>query len=71
MPPALAQEQKLTFVAGAATYPPMVKLAPVAVRLNPEEREALERAARGDDRALSAMARRIIAEWLRENGFLR
>ena len=49
----------------------MKKLTPIAIRLEPRERDALEQAARADDRALSAMARRIIAEWLREKGFLK
>lgn len=49
----------------------MRKLPSVAVRLSESEREALERAAVADDRAISAMARRIIAEWLRDKGYTR
>jgi predicted transcriptional regulator len=37
-----------------------------SIRLADEEREALERAAQADDRPVSALARKIIMEWLRK-----
>jgi hypothetical protein len=49
----------------------MPKTDPIGVRLDPEERAALERAAAADDRPLSALCRRIVAEWLRKNGWLK
>ena len=43
--------------------------APVlAIRLPPKQRVALERAAKQDDRPVSVLARKIIAEWLKRNG---
>lgn len=49
----------------------MPKIAPIGIRLSADERAALDAAARSDDRSISSLARRIIAEWLRTNGFLR
>lgn len=49
----------------------MTKTDPIGVRLEPEERAALERAAAADDRSLSAMARKIITEWLKKAGHLK
>lgn len=43
------------------------KTARMALRLRPEIKDALERAARADGRSLSAMVERIAAEWLRAN----
>jgi hypothetical protein len=48
----------------------MARTNAIGVRLSPDEREALDRAARSDDRSISALARKIIADWLRSNGFL-
>jgi predicted transcriptional regulator len=48
----------------------MAKLDNVGVRLEPEEREALQRAADADDRSMSALARRVIVEWLRANSWM-
>jgi hypothetical protein len=50
---------------------PMPKTDPIGVRLDPEERAALERAAAADDRPVSALCRKIVAEWLRKNGWLK
>ena len=47
----------------------MAKKSAFGVRLEPEEREALDRAAADDDRALSAFVRRIVVEWLDANGY--
>lgn len=46
------------------------KADPLGIRLDPEEREALERAAKHDERPLSAMGRKAIVAWLREHGWL-
>lgn len=48
-----------------------MKDAPLGIRLEPEERGALEKAAASDDRTLSAMARKIITEWLKKRGYLK
>lgn len=48
----------------------MVKLALIGIRLDAAEKEALEHAAQADDRTVSALARRIIVEWLRSKGVL-
>lgn len=49
----------------------MSKTEPIGVRLEPEERAALERAATSDDRSLSAMARVAIIHWLRQSGHMK
>jgi hypothetical protein len=48
----------------------MAKIYPIGTRLEPEEADALKRAAVADDRPVTALMRRIIAEWLRTNGWL-
>lgn len=47
------------------------KTARVAYRLRPEVRDALDRAAKHEDRSRSALAERILAEWLRARGWLK
>jgi len=42
----------------------MTKSASLNIRIDPDERAALEAAAREDDRTMSQLARRIIMEWL-------
>jgi hypothetical protein len=49
----------------------MAKSDPIGVRLEPEEKAALEKAAATDDRSLSALVRKILVEWLRKNGHLK
>ena len=49
----------------------MEKTDPIGIRLEPAEREALERAAAADDRTMSAFARRVLVEWLRKGGWLK
>lgn len=46
------------------------KAAPLGVRLEADEREALERAAAADHRPTSSMARLLIAAGLQERGWL-
>jgi hypothetical protein len=48
----------------------MAKGASIALRLDDNEREALERAAQADDRTMSALVRKILVEWLRANGWI-
>lgn len=49
----------------------MAKTDPIGVRLDPDERAALEKAAAADDRSMSALARKILSDWLRKNGWLK
>ena len=46
----------------------MTKSNHVALRLETEDRVALERAAKDDDRSISSMVRIIIADWLKKRG---
>ena len=48
----------------------MVKTDPIGVRLDPSEREALERAAKVDERPMSALARKVLVDWLKKNGWM-
>ena len=49
---------------------PMPKRPPLGIRFEDQEQDALERAAKADERPTSAMGRKIILDWLRANGFL-
>ena len=49
----------------------MAKKEHIGVRLDADERAALGRAAAGDDRPVSALCRKILAEWLRKHGWLK
>lgn len=49
----------------------MTKTEPIGVRLEPEERAAIEAAAAADDRPVSSLMRKIIVEWLRKGGWLK
>lgn len=46
----------------------MAKNAFLNIRIDPDERAALEAAAREDDRTMSQLARKIIMEWLAKHG---
>lgn len=48
----------------------MVRNLPTSMRLDPEVKEALEKAATADDRSVSSLVERILKEWLRERGYL-
>ncbi len=48
----------------------MVKTHPIGFRVEPEIKEALERAAKADDRSVSSLVERILKTWLIEKGFL-
>jgi len=41
------------------------------IRLATEERRALEKAAKEEDRPMAYVARRAILDWLKEKGFLK
>jgi hypothetical protein len=61
---------KLLFCRDVATIESMAKTDAIGTRLEPDEFNALRRAAAADDRPVTALIRRIIAEWLRTNGWL-
>lgn len=48
----------------------MAKTHPLGFRVEPEIKEALERAARDDDRSVSSYIERILRRALVENGYL-
>ena len=49
----------------------MAKDAPLGIRLEPNERAALEKAAASEVLSMSALGRKIMVEWLRKNGWLK
>jgi hypothetical protein len=48
----------------------MARTNPLGVRVEPEIKEALERAAKDDDRSVSSMVERILKAWLVDKGYL-
>jgi len=42
----------------------------LAFRVNPEIKDALEKAATADDRSVSSLVERILRDWLRASGYL-
>jgi hypothetical protein len=48
----------------------MPKTPSLGIRVLPETKDALERAARDDTRSVSSLVDKILVEWLRSNGFL-
>lgn len=49
----------------------MAKTHALSFRVEPEIKEGLERAAQDDTRSLSSMIEKILADWLREHGYLK
>jgi hypothetical protein len=48
----------------------MARTNPLGVRVEPQIKEALERAAKDDDRSVSSLVERILRAWLTEAGYL-
>ncbi|MEM7237407.1 MAG: hypothetical protein AAF501_06240 [Pseudomonadota bacterium] len=48
----------------------MAKGAPIGFRIEPEMKEALEKAAKSDERSLSSLVTIILRNWLKERGYL-
>lgn len=48
----------------------MAKTHPLGFRVEPEVKEALEKAAKADHRSVSSLIEKILVEWLKANGFL-
>ncbi|HEX2526906.1 MAG TPA: hypothetical protein VHL31_11510 [Geminicoccus sp.] len=48
----------------------MAKTNSLGVRLQPDVKAALEKAAKDDMRSLSSLMEKIVTEWLRERGYL-
>ncbi len=55
----------------ASTRKPAAKLSVLGVRLEPAMRAALDKCAAADERPISVMAHKIIADYLRGNGWLK
>lgn len=49
----------------------MVKTHPLGFRVEPELKEALERAAKDDMRSVSSMVEKILTVYLRDKGYLK
>lgn len=49
----------------------MGKTPSLGVRVHPETKAALEKAAKADMRSVSSLIEKILVEWLRKNGFLK
>lgn len=49
----------------------MGKTPSLGVRVRPETKAALEKAAHDDMRSLSSLIEKILVEWLRANGYLK
>jgi len=49
----------------------MPKTAALAFRIDAEMKAALEKAAQDDSRSVSSLVDKIIAEWLRKQGYLK
>lgn len=47
----------------------MVRNIPTSMRLDPDIKAALKRAATEDDRSVSSLVERILKEWLRDKGY--
>lgn len=43
---------------------------PTSMRLDPQIKEALARAAKDDDRSVSSLVERVLKAWLTERGYL-
>lgn len=48
----------------------MVKTSPLGFRIEPEVKDALERAAKEDMRSVSSMVEKILTIYLRDKGYL-
>lgn len=48
----------------------MAKLAPLGVRLEPEVKAGLERAAATNLRSLSNLVEMVLSDWLKQHGYL-
>jgi hypothetical protein len=49
----------------------MAKTAALSIRVSPEVKDAIERAAEADSRPVASMAEKILVEWLRAHGYLK
>jgi hypothetical protein len=49
----------------------MAKTTPLGVRLNPETKAALDKAAKDEARSLSNLIERVLTEWLKAKGYLK
>jgi hypothetical protein len=50
---------------------PVTTQVPLGFRVDPELKDALERAAKDDERSLSSLVQKVLREWLKEKGFMK
>lgn len=55
-------------MAQGKTKQPIGEVRPVALRFFPEETAALEQIALAEDRTIASLCRRIVREWMRQQG---
>ena len=48
----------------------MVRSASIGIRLEPDVKAAIEKAAEDDRRSVAALIEKVMVEWLRENRYL-
>ena len=48
----------------------MKRTTPISIRVAPDIKEALDRAAAADRRSVSSMVEKILADWLEDRGYL-
>lgn len=48
----------------------MAKTPSLGVRVQPETKEALEKAAKADVRSVSSLIEKILTDWLKDKGYL-
>jgi hypothetical protein len=48
----------------------MVKTPSLGIRLPPEVKDALQKAAKADVRSVSSLAEKVLTDWLKANGHL-
>jgi hypothetical protein len=47
------------------------KTTPLGVRISPETKDALAKAAKDDMRSMASLIEKILVDWLRERGYLK
>ena len=48
-----------------------IRSAPLGLRITPSLKDALEKAAADDQRAIASMVEKILIEWLRKRGYFK
>lgn len=48
----------------------MTRIASISIRVEPDLKEAAERAAKADHRTVASLIEKVLTEWLRQNGYM-